>query len=78
MREPICIFRLRDETLNPSSELIRLINQAQDSSDSEDILDYDLVLISIAGRFRQGKSFLMNLFIRFVRHLPVLMYFLPS
>lgn len=55
MPGPICIFRPDDPR---SSDLRELF--------TSDIQYHKVVVISIAGRYRQGKSFLLNFMIRCV------------
>lgn len=46
-------FQLKTEELQPILE-------------SDELKDRNIVVISIAGAFRQGKSFLLNFFIKFL------------
>lgn len=56
MEDPVCIFKPGEDTVNVACDLERVLK--------EDILDCKIAVISIAGRFRKGKSFLMNFFIK--------------
>lgn len=51
-RDPICIFDPKKKAAASLPDLRAIL--------TDDLLDLKVAVISIAGRFRQGKSFLMN------------------
>ena len=55
-RDPICVYEPGKHDINAISGLEEFL--------TPDILDHKLVVISVAGRSRQGKSFLMNRIIK--------------
>lgn len=51
----------------PVNHSMRLrLDKLKQILEADDIKDRNIVVVSIAGGFRQGKSFLMNIFIKYL------------
>lgn len=61
MDEPICIFLPGENTDEAKVKLRKLLFRFESENGN-----HKLVVVSIAGRARLGKSFLLNFFIRYV------------
>lgn len=56
------IVKINQET----RQFILLLEELKDRLLQEDVKDREVVVISIAGAFRKGKSFLLNFFLRYL------------
>lgn len=60
LARPIQIIKPIDHTFHLDSTQLKLI------LDSDDLRDRNVVIVSIAGDLRKGKSFLLNFFLKYL------------
>lgn len=54
------------QIVTPINHTLHLTQEWASILEAEEIRDRDVVVVSIAGAFRQGKSFMMNFFLRYL------------